>query len=153
LEINGQEFEGRKLEVRFASAPIPRRGEDRTDKKQESKTTVFVGGISFQSTRESVEKFFSECGTIAAVRLALNEDGKPRGYAHVEFQSEDAVKNALKLTGKSLDGREIRVDIAGARRERSSGDRYGSRRHGDDYHHGGSRDRHDRYKKRRRPDD
>lgn len=90
------------------------------------------------------------------MRVALNEDGKPRGFAHIEFDSEDAVKNALKLTGRTLDGREIRVDIAGSKGGRSGGDRFSRGRHGGDYHHGhhgDSRDRHDHYQKRSRHDD
>lgn len=155
--------------MRFASAPIPHRGEERSDRRPPSGNTVFVGGLSYQSSKESVEEFFSKCGNIANIRIATNEDGRPRGFAHVEFDSEDAVKSALELTGKRLDGREIRVDVAGNKGGRSGGrfdrdrghgrERYGresrhsrsrSRSHS---HHDGSRERHGHYHKGSRYDD
>ncbi|KAF2554841.1 hypothetical protein F2Q68_00017319 [Brassica cretica] len=50
------------------------------------------------------EKFFKGVGgEIKVVRLA-------RGYAHVEFASVEAVQKALKLNGKPLLGRKIKLD-------------------------------------------
>jgi len=33
---------------------------------------------------------FSQFGDIRAVRIAMGEDGRPKGFAHVEFESHDA---------------------------------------------------------------
>lgn len=69
----------------------------------------------------------------------------------MEFDSEDAAKNALGLSDKELDGRKIRVDMAGNKKDRH--DRGG-------YHksyRGGDRDRRkggfDFDRKRKRYDD
>jgi RNA recognition motif-containing protein len=35
----------------------------------------------------------------------MNEEGRPKGFAHVEFESADAAKKALELNGVELDGR------------------------------------------------
>lgn len=85
--------------------------------------TVFIGGLSYQSTKESVEGFFAQCGPVKSVRIALNEDGRPRGFAHVEFESEDAVSKAVALSGQQLDGRNIRIDVAESRSGSGSGSR------------------------------
>lgn len=45
----------------------------------------------------------------------MGEDGKPRGFAHVEFTSEEPVQKAIALSGQDLDGRNIRVDVAGSK--------------------------------------
>ena len=44
------------------------------------------------------------------------ETGRSRGFAHVEFESAAAAKKAAsKLNGSSLDGREIKVEVAAPR--------------------------------------
>lgn len=42
----------------------------------------------------------------------MGEDGRPRGFAHVEFETHEMAKEAMKLAGKSLDGREVRLDLS-----------------------------------------
>ncbi len=124
VEANGSDFQGRTMTVRFASDPVPRpperpqtheAGPPPEPRPGGSGTTIFIGGLSYQSTKESVEAFFSHCGRVQAVRIALNEDGRPRGFAHVEFDSEEAVTKAVALSGQQLDGRNIRVDVAESR--------------------------------------
>ena len=124
VAANGSDFQGRTMTVRFASDPVPRPPERPQSHEPSaapeprpgnSGMTIFIGGLSYQSTKESVEAFFSRCGRVQAVRIALNEDGRPRGFAHVEFDSEDAVAKAVALSGQQLDGRNIRVDVAESR--------------------------------------
>lgn len=140
------------MEVRFASDPKP---QGRPDQRSGGGNTIFVGGISYDSTQESMEEFFGKCGKIVNVRIAMGEDGRPRGFAHIEFDNEDAVKSALELSGRDLDGRSIRVDVAGNKGGRSGGrsDRGGYGRGS----HGGSRGGHgghsDYGRKQRRYDD
>jgi len=52
-----------------------------------------------------------------------------KGFAHVDFDSADAVEEAKKLAGQQLDGRELRVD-ASTPRQGGSGNRGGSFRGG-----------------------
>ena len=42
----------------------------------------------------------------------MGEDGRPRGFAHVEFETHEMAKEAMKMAGKSLDGREVRLDLS-----------------------------------------
>lgn len=121
-EANGKDFNGREIIVRFASEPQRERSErpERQERQERpprqsnsNETTIFIGGLSYQSTQDSVSEFFANCGNITAVRIATNPDGNPKGFAHVEFDSLDAVQEALKLSGSELDGRKIRIDVAG----------------------------------------
>jgi RNA recognition motif-containing protein len=50
------------------------------------------------------------------------ETGKARGFAHVEFESgEQAKKAASTLNGSELDGRNIKVEVAAPRGEKTPG--------------------------------
>ena len=132
-EANGTEFLGRAIEIRYSSDPIPERqsyggqsqGYGSAPKPGGNGNTIFVGGLSYNSTKESVQAFFSQCGNINAVRVATDLEGNPRGFAHVEFDSEEAVKAAVGLSGSDLDGRNIRIDVAGAKGEKPAGGRGG----------------------------
>jgi len=75
-------------------------------------TTIFVGNLGFKTTDQQIKKFFSQCGNVLGVRIATHEDGKRKGFCHVDFDSSDACQAAVKLAGSDLDGREIRVDIS-----------------------------------------
>lgn len=63
-------------------------------------TTVFVGNLGFRTERWAIEEFFSGAGTIKDVRIALGEDERPRGFAHVEFETHEQAQEAMKLAGQ-----------------------------------------------------
>lgn len=75
-------------------------------------------------------EFFGECGEVTQVRVAMGEDGRSRGFAHVEFGSAAGAKKGLEKSGQDLGGRAIYCDIAqeragGAGRTPPSGGRGG----------------------------
>jgi len=97
--------------------------EETTPKKAkvESETsTVFIGGLSYNSTEETIRYHFKDCGEIAAIRVAMR-DGKPRGFAHIDFQTGEGAQEALKLTESELDGRTIRCEITESKRQSNHG--------------------------------
>jgi len=79
---------------------------------------VFVGNLSFNTTKEELEALFAPMGEIAEVFLPLDRDsGRPRGFAFVTFAaSESAVEAIQKLDGAELGGRNLRVNEATAER-------------------------------------
>jgi nucleolin len=72
--------------------------------------TVFVGGLDFGLTEDKIRSEFSQCGNIAKFRLPKNIDGNIKGMCFIEFESESAVDQAIRKTGVSLNGRNIRVN-------------------------------------------
>jgi nucleolin len=57
---------------------------------------VYVEGIPYSATEATLSAFFSDCGTVVDVRMPKYQDsGRPRGYAHVVFQSH---KQAAKVS-------------------------------------------------------
>jgi len=84
---------------------------------------LFVGGLSFDTTEESLSKAFSEYGSIQKVDVIRDKDtGRSRGFGFVKFDNPDDAKYALdEMNGKTVDGRAIRVDEAGKGGGRSGG--------------------------------
>ena len=108
LSMNGSEFMGRALRVNLSS--------NKPDRKpgfsSENSCTLFVGNLSYGITEDSVREFFSGCGTIKDIRFALTPEGKQKGFAHVEFTDKESANQGLKLMGKALNGRSVKIDIA-----------------------------------------
>ena len=75
---------------------------------------VFVGNLDFNTTKNEVQSLFSQIGEIRDVFLPMDrESGRPRGFAFVEFTSdEDAAKAIERFNGHELNGRALRVNAA-----------------------------------------
>jgi len=84
---------------------------------------VFVGNLNFNTTRDEVQSLFAQVGNVRDVFLPNDrETGRPRGFAFVEFESdEDAAKAIEKFNGFELGGRALRVNAAEDRPRRSGG--------------------------------
>merc|ERR1712048_55243 len=72
--------------------------------------TVFVGNLSFNTEVDKLWDLFGPCGNIKDVRLGKKPDGSSRGFAHIEFDSEEAAQKAMGMAGRKLDGRALNVD-------------------------------------------
>ena len=77
---------------------------------QGEKYSIFIGNLSFKTNEDGIKNVFEDCGKIIDIRIAKTPEGKPRGFAHVDFDSNEAVENALEKSGYKLDGRELRID-------------------------------------------
>jgi nucleolin len=140
------EMDGRKVEVNYSNQRKERPSRDsgrdngRDDRRREANPeskTIFVGNLSFKTSEDSIRDFFTDCGNIEDVRIA-SQDGKSKGFCHLEFDSIHAASKAMKKNGEDLDGRDVRVDFSQSRREGGNdrGDRFGGSRGG---FRGGSR--------------
>ena len=83
---------------------------------------VYVGNLSFNATEEQVHDLFSEYGTIESIAMINDRDsGRFRGFCFVEMEDASAAKAIAALNGKTVDDRELRVNEAKPREERSGG--------------------------------
>lgn len=75
---------------------------------------MYVGNLSFNSTKQDLESFFSQYGSVTDVHLPEDrETGRPRGFAFVTMDSKSAMEDAIKgADGKDLDGRNLKVNEA-----------------------------------------
>jgi RNA recognition motif-containing protein len=84
---------------------------------------LYVGNISYGTTKEALEKAFSEHGEVAAVNIITDrQTGRPKGFAFVEMATPEAAEAAkTALNGADIDGRTINVDNAREQEQRRPG--------------------------------
>jgi cold-inducible RNA-binding protein len=75
---------------------------------------LYVGNLSFITTREKLEATFCAAGEVREVLIPTDSmTGQPRGFAYVTMASDRAAADAIEmLNGSVVDGRPIRVNEA-----------------------------------------
>ena len=88
---------------------------------------LFVGNMSFQTTEADLRALFEPFGQITRVHIAMDrETGRARGFAVVEMANdEEAAKAIAGLDGKEVGGRNLKVNEARPKTERSGPPRGG----------------------------
>jgi len=86
-------------------------------------TKLYVGNLSFSTSTQDLDQIFGEVGTVLSSNIIEDrETGRSRGFAFVEMSSKEEAQNAITtLNGKEIDGRELTVNEAKPREERSGG--------------------------------
>lgn len=81
---------------------------------------LFVGGLAWATTDDSLRAAFEEFGEVAEAKVILERDtGRSRGFGFVTFTDPQAAQQAMDgMDGAHLDGRSIRVNEAQERRRR-----------------------------------
>ncbi|KAH8970707.1 hypothetical protein BDL97_02G103300 [Sphagnum fallax] len=74
--------------------------------------TIFVKNIAWSVDEDTISEFFHDVGEVADVRLAKDENGRSKGYAHIEFETEEEAKKAVLKSGETLEGRDLFIDLA-----------------------------------------
>lgn len=82
---------------------------------------LFVGGLSFDSTEENLEKYFAQAGSVASVKIINDRySGKSRGFAFIEMSNSAEAQKAIEMfNNKEFEGRNLIVNIARPPRENS----------------------------------
>ena len=96
---------------------------------------LYVGNLSYSSTEGDLEELFQQAGTVVKCELMLDKfTSRSRGFAFVEMATPEEANKAVEMfNDQELDGRNLRVNIARPREERSP------RRDGGGYGGGGGR--------------
>ncbi len=95
----------------------------------DSQNTLFVGNFPFNTSEGDLEQLFGQFGAISEIHMPKSMDtGRPRGFAFVKYESQDAVQEALSLDGQDVGGRPLRVNVAHGRKPREGGGDRGGRR-------------------------
>jgi cold-inducible RNA-binding protein len=86
-------------------------------------TKIFVGNLSFNTTENDLQDAFAAHGTVVEANLMVDRaSGRPRGFAFVTMSSPEEAQKAIEaLNGANLDGRNLTVNEARPREERSGG--------------------------------
>jgi len=104
-------------------------------------TKLFVGNISFNTTENDLQDAFSAHGTVTEANLMVDRmSGRPRGFGFVTMSNPEEAQKAIQaMNGASLDGRNLTVNLARPREERSGGGGGGDRGYGGGRGGGGGR--------------
>ncbi|KAJ3976364.1 hypothetical protein EV361DRAFT_968793 [Lentinula raphanica] len=112
LELHGRELEpGRNINVLISN---PERKKERTDQDANDKE-LHVAGLNKQTTKEDLRKLFTKFGPVKDIRMASDKDGKFRGFAFVEYETESDARAALDANNHELRGRRMAITIADSR--------------------------------------
>jgi nucleolin len=127
-----QELDGRTMRVNFSYPKNPRGNQREANPDAEGSQTIFIGNVGYNTTKETLWQFFEYYGTVNDLRIAMDQEGNPRGFAHCEFSTPEEAKASLAANGESVDGRAIRIDLSapkssGGSRGGFGGDRRGGR--------------------------
>ncbi|MEQ1571344.1 MAG: RNA-binding protein [Myxococcota bacterium] len=84
---------------------------------------LFVGGLSWNTTDDSLLDAFSAFGEVSDAKVITDRDtGRSRGFGFVTFAEADSAATAIaQMDGTDLDGRTIRVNEAEDRGPRGGG--------------------------------
>ena len=126
-ESNQCSLDGRQIWVDFSGQSRPQ-GQNGAAGQSD---TIFCGNISFNTEEQTLKDFFSDVGTVTEVRFATGEDGRRRGFCHIQFETPEEAVEAVKKTGSSIDGREVRLDVSVKRDRGGRGGFGGGMRGGD----------------------
>lgn len=108
---------------------------------------LYVGNLSYDTTEAKIRELFAQAGEVESVALITDrETGRMKGFGFVEMGSEEGCREAIKrFNGYSLDNRELTVNEARPREERSGGgfggDRSGGGQRRSNSGYGGNRNR------------
>ncbi|KZS97439.1 hypothetical protein SISNIDRAFT_450238 [Sistotremastrum niveocremeum HHB9708] len=111
LALHGTEMEpGMKLSVLISN---PERKKERSDKDADRRE-VYVAGLARSTTEDDLRGIFDAFGAIKEIRIASDEKGC-KGFAFVEFESEEGAEAALGANNVELKKRRIAVTLADSR--------------------------------------
>ncbi len=81
---------------------------------------IYVGNLPWSATEEEVRAAFEAYGEVVSVKLIEDrETGRPRGFGFVEMEDAGADEAIKNLDGSDFGGRNIKVNEARPRRERT----------------------------------
>uniref|UniRef100_A0A672T8E7 Squamous cell carcinoma antigen recognized by T-cells 3-like n=1 Tax=Sinocyclocheilus grahami TaxID=75366 RepID=A0A672T8E7_SINGR len=114
LKLDRQEVDGRPMYV----SPCVDKNKNPDFKVFKYKTAmekhkIFISGLPYTCTKETLEDLCKQHGTVKAIRLVTNRSGKPKGLAYVEYENEAQASQAvLKLDGTMLENFTLSVAIS-----------------------------------------
>ncbi|KAJ2081143.1 Nucleolar protein 13 [Coemansia sp. RSA 988] len=85
---------------------------DTTSKSQRSEWGIWIGNLPYSITKDDIVDFLKSCkGTITRVNIP-KKGGKVRGFAYVDFDSQEGVTLALAHSEQPLGGRAVLIKNA-----------------------------------------
>ncbi len=105
LKLNGSELGAHHVRVDTV-------GGGSSVQKFNNRLSLFVGNLDYRANEEALHAYFSAAageGVVAVRCIRDKATSFGKGFAYVHFSSVDALSTALKLDGKSFEGRALRI--------------------------------------------
>ncbi|XP_019869314.2 polyadenylate-binding protein 2-like [Aethina tumida] len=97
-------------QMQLDSPPLNYLNQSLEEKIEADNRSVYVGNVDYGATSEELINHFRGCGIINRVKIQHNKfDGKPKGFAYIEFDHKDSVGVAMAMDESLLRGRQIKV--------------------------------------------
>src|SRR2546428_14022797 len=86
-------------------------------------TKLFIGNLSFETTDNDLQDAFTAHGNVVEVNLVMDRfSNKPRGFGFVTMSTAEEAQKAIEaMNGATLKGRNLTVNEARPKEERSGG--------------------------------
>ncbi|MCH7583707.1 MAG: RNA-binding protein [Acidobacteria bacterium] len=77
-------------------------------------TNIYVGNLAFSTDSAALQKIFAEHGEVTSAQVVEDrETQRSRGFGFVEMASADDAQKAISaVDGSSVDGRQLKVNVA-----------------------------------------
>ncbi|ALA26752.1 RNA-binding protein (plasmid) [Piscirickettsia salmonis] len=82
---------------------------------------LYVGNLTYSVEDRDLVEMFSKYGEVISARVITDRDtGRSKGFAFVEFQTQEQAQAALELDGKDSGGRNLKVNMAKPQEKRQN---------------------------------
>lgn len=77
-------------------------------------TKLYVGGIPYTSTEQSLKDAFSKAGTVTSASIIIDRmTGRSKGFGFVEMENDAEAEAAINMfNGQDFEGRKLTVNVA-----------------------------------------
>ena len=75
---------------------------------------LYVGGLSYSTTEDSLKDAFSQAGTVETATIIIDKmSGRSKGFGFVEMANDEDAQKAIEMwNGKEFEGRNLTVNEA-----------------------------------------
>ncbi len=75
---------------------------------------LYVGGIPYSSTDDTLKAAFAQAGNVTSASIIMDRmTGRSKGFGFVEFENDADAENAINMwNGKEFEGRRLTVNEA-----------------------------------------
>ncbi|GBR74645.1 RNA-binding protein [Candidatus Termititenax aidoneus] len=83
---------------------------------------LYIGGLAYATTDDSLKAGFSAAGTVVSAKVIIDRaTNRSKGFGFVEMSTPEEAAKAIELfNGKEFDGRNIKVSEARPQEPRAS---------------------------------
>lgn len=77
-------------------------------------TKLYVGGIPYATTENSLKELFAKAGNVSSVSIIIDRmTGRSKGFGFVEMATDEEAQAAINMfNGTEFEGRKLTVNVA-----------------------------------------